>query len=83
MINNGEERIPVDRKTKTAPQIAEIARKIVALLEPLSSEDRQKAVNGALVMLGEGSRDTAPGGAVPGASVAAAPGRHGRQVRPP
>lgn len=73
MINDGEERIPVDRKTKAAPQIAEIARKIVAWLEPLSSEDRQKAVNGALVMLGEGPRDAGAGGAAPGAFVATAP----------
>lgn len=64
----------MDKKTKTAPQIAEIAKKIVALLEPLSFEDRQKTINGALVMFGEGLRNTASGGAVPqGASHAAAP----------
>lgn len=50
----------MDKKTKTAPEIAEIAQKIVALLEPLTSEDRQKAINASLVMLGEASTSRAP-----------------------
>jgi hypothetical protein len=43
----------MDKKTKTGPKIAEIAVKIVALLEPLSPEDRLKVINGSLTMLGE------------------------------
>lgn len=53
----------MDKKTKAAPKIAEIAGKIVALLEPLSSEDRQKAIKASLVMLGEASTAAQAGGA--------------------
>ncbi len=45
----------MEKKAKTAPQIAQIATKICALLDPLSSEDRRKAINGSLTMLGEAS----------------------------
>jgi hypothetical protein len=43
----------MENKKKAAPKIAQIAGKIVSLLESLSSEDRHKAINGALVLLGE------------------------------
>ncbi len=56
----------MDKKTKAAPKIAEIAGKIVALLEPLSSEDRQKAIKASLVMLGEASTAGAQAGGASG-----------------
>jgi len=41
------------KKTVAGPEIAKIAVKVVDLLEPLGSEDRQRAINGALTLLGE------------------------------
>ena len=46
----------MDKKTKAGPRIAEIAGEIFALLEPLTSEDRHKVINGSLVLLGEASQ---------------------------
>src|SRR5258708_5437592 len=54
--------LKMDKKTNAAPKIAEIAKKIVALLEPLNSEDRQRAITASLVMLGEASTAGAPVG---------------------
>lgn len=48
-------RFEMDKRERSAPKIAEIAGRIVALLEPLSSEDRRKAIDGSLVLLGESS----------------------------
>src|SRR5690348_2184971 len=52
----------MEKKTQAGSKIAEIARRVVALLEPLSSEDRHKVINGSLTLLGETSRDGASSG---------------------
>ena len=57
----------MDKKTTTGSKIAEIAGKIVALLEPLNSEDRLKTVNASLTMLGEFSIGEGGSPADPGA----------------
>lgn len=41
------------KETKAVSKIAEIAVKVVGLLEPLESEERQKVINASLTMLGE------------------------------
>jgi hypothetical protein len=45
----------MEKKTQAGSKIAEITGKVVALLEPLSSEDRQKVINASLTLLGETS----------------------------
>jgi len=60
----------MDKKTKAGPKIAEIAGKIVTLLEPLRPEDRQKAIRAALIVLGESL--------MPGASASGPLGAGGR-----
>src|SRR2546428_12197047 len=64
----------MDKKTKAGPKIAEIAGKIVALLEPLSSDDRQKVINGSLTLLGEASSGGAPPSGASGSAGRAAGG---------
>ncbi len=51
----------MDKKNITASKIAELAGKVVTLLEPLSSEDRHKVVNASLTLLGEPSSGRATG----------------------
>jgi hypothetical protein len=51
----------MDKNKKAAPKVAEIAVKIVGLLEPLSPEDRQKAIKASLILLGETTVPGAPG----------------------
>jgi hypothetical protein len=58
----------MDKKTKARLNIADIGREIYNLLEPLDSEGRQKAINGALAMLGEAPTHGAPGGRAIGAA---------------
>ena len=43
----------MDKKQKTGEQIAEVTTKIVAVLEPLSSEERRKVIGSAFIILGE------------------------------
>ena len=43
----------MEKKTKAGPKVAETVTKIVALLEPLESDDRQRAIKASLTILGE------------------------------
>lgn len=43
----------MDKKTRAGSRIAEIAGKMVTLLEPLESQERQKVINASLTILGE------------------------------
>ncbi len=63
----------MEKKTKAAPKIAEIAGKIFHLLEPLNSETRHNIIRASLTLLGETSTHGAAGGAALGATVGSAP----------
>jgi len=43
----------MEKKSKPGPKIADIAREIYGLLEPLNSDDRRKIINASLTLLGE------------------------------
>jgi hypothetical protein len=72
----------MDKKAKAGSEIAAIAAKIVALLDPLSSEDRHKAVSGSLTLLGESSTGRIPAVATPGSpsQPAADSGKHDQNM---
>jgi hypothetical protein len=55
----------MDKKAKAGPKIADITGKIVALLEPLSAEDRHKVINASLTLLGETPGSEGPAGGAP------------------
>src|SRR6185437_1716369 len=61
-------RCAMDTKIKQGPKIAEITGKVVGLLEPLSSEDRQRVINASLTLLGETSIAGRPTSEPPGAT---------------
>jgi hypothetical protein len=52
----------MDKKTKAAPKIADIAHTIYGLLEPLDSESRRKIISASLTLLGEAPPGDLPGG---------------------
>jgi hypothetical protein len=64
----------MEKKNKAKPNIADIASKMFHLLDPLTSEDRQRAMNGALAMLGEAPGQSAPTPVAVSGVAAAAPG---------
>lgn len=56
----------MDKKIKAGSKTAEITGKVVALLEPLSSEDRQRVITASLTLLGEVLTGRAPGSGASG-----------------
>jgi hypothetical protein len=68
----------VAKKTKAVSKLAEIAGKIVTLLEPLSPEDRQNVINGSLTLLGD-----APTGGAPASGASASAGQASGGINEP
>src|SRR5882757_7160293 len=50
----------MEKKSKAVPVVAEVVSKVVALLEPLESQDRQRAISASLTILGESSQNGRP-----------------------
>jgi len=67
-----------EKKNSAGSKIADVTGKVVALLEPLASEDRQKIINASLTLLGEtfannSAAHSSPGGNGQGTNAAGKP----------